>query len=421
MRVLIISNLFPPGFVGGYELGALEMARGLRENGHDVRVLTSDYFLDDEGDIADLTVLRTLSCVEPARVAEPRLEQCRRSYLVNPRNLRRVGSELIAFRPEAVMSFNTIGLGAFGLAQFLVAIGMVPVMYLMDDVFSGLRLTPDETTLAQRIFGDAWFAETAEFIIMSANLRAQVEESLGHRLRNVTTVPGWAATRSADLRHHSTADSSDGIVRFVYSSRVAPHKGIDVALAAVRRLVDAGQTNLLLDIFGTGEVAWLLQHLAAQGFTEQVRYRGLLTKAEMMQRFAEYDALLFPTWEREPFGFVVSEAALAGCIPVMTAGIGAAEWFFDGIDCLKICRDAMDLATAMLRLALMQPAERLAMRRHCRETATRFLNFPNALRRVEDVLMRSATLSQPVSPVRVRGAEAAMTLLDDIWRPSQSA
>lgn len=421
MRVLLISNLFPPGFLGGYELGALEIARGLHEDGHDVRVLTSDYFLDDAGELADLTVSRTLTCVEPTLVTEPPLEQCRRAWFVNPRNIRRVGSELVAFRPEAVMSFNTVGLGSLGLAQFLVGIGMVPVIYLMDDVFRGIGQMPKEAARARRIFADAAFADAAEFIVMSDTLRAEVERSLQRRLRNVTTVPGWADTPMAGAERDLIAASTGGRVRFVYSSRVAPHKGIDLVLAAVRRLVDAGQTDFLLDVFGTGEVAWLLQQMAAQGLDGQVRYCGLLAKAEMTRRFAEYDALLFATWEREPFGFAVSEAAAAGCIPVMTAGIGAAEWFFDGIDCLKIRRNAADLAAAMLRVLLMLPAERLAMRQRCRRTAARFLGFADVLRRVEEVLRRSAALSQPVSPERVRGAEAAMTLLDDMWRPSEIA
>ena len=60
MRILLINNLFPPGFIGGYELGVYDVARGLQAAGHDVRVITSDFFLDDQGAFAALPVLRTL-------------------------------------------------------------------------------------------------------------------------------------------------------------------------------------------------------------------------------------------------------------------------------------------------------------------------------------------------------------------------
>ena len=67
MRILLISNIFPPGFIGGYELGALDVARGLQKCGHEVLVLTSDYFPDDENQMLDVPTERVLQCTEPSR------------------------------------------------------------------------------------------------------------------------------------------------------------------------------------------------------------------------------------------------------------------------------------------------------------------------------------------------------------------
>ena len=41
MRVLVLSNLYPPDFFGGYELGCRQAAGALADAGHDVLVLTS--------------------------------------------------------------------------------------------------------------------------------------------------------------------------------------------------------------------------------------------------------------------------------------------------------------------------------------------------------------------------------------------
>ena len=41
MRVMIVSNIFPPHVRGGYELGLLEVARAFSRAGHDVEVITS--------------------------------------------------------------------------------------------------------------------------------------------------------------------------------------------------------------------------------------------------------------------------------------------------------------------------------------------------------------------------------------------
>ena len=41
MKILALSNLYPPDFLGGYELACQQVVDGLRSVGHDVRVLTA--------------------------------------------------------------------------------------------------------------------------------------------------------------------------------------------------------------------------------------------------------------------------------------------------------------------------------------------------------------------------------------------
>ena len=43
MRILFLSNLYPPNTVGGYERLCFEVAAGLVNRGHQVMVLTSNY------------------------------------------------------------------------------------------------------------------------------------------------------------------------------------------------------------------------------------------------------------------------------------------------------------------------------------------------------------------------------------------
>src|SRR5690349_7046049 len=43
MKILIISNLYPPQYVGGYELICQIVVEALRARGHCVHVLTSDH------------------------------------------------------------------------------------------------------------------------------------------------------------------------------------------------------------------------------------------------------------------------------------------------------------------------------------------------------------------------------------------
>jgi hypothetical protein len=40
MKFLVISNLFPPCYLGGYEIGASWVCQGLKDQGHQVAVMT---------------------------------------------------------------------------------------------------------------------------------------------------------------------------------------------------------------------------------------------------------------------------------------------------------------------------------------------------------------------------------------------
>lgn len=59
MRILFLTNMYPPYDIGGYEQVCHEVAQGLKARGHEVKILTSRYgrpFLPDE----DGEVLRSL-------------------------------------------------------------------------------------------------------------------------------------------------------------------------------------------------------------------------------------------------------------------------------------------------------------------------------------------------------------------------
>src|SRR5215212_7442873 len=46
LRVVVVTNYYPPHFIGGYELGCRDIVEALKSRGHQVRVLTSTYKVD---------------------------------------------------------------------------------------------------------------------------------------------------------------------------------------------------------------------------------------------------------------------------------------------------------------------------------------------------------------------------------------
>ena len=415
MRILLISNIFPPGFIGGYELGALDVARGLQKCGHEVLVLTSDYFPDDENQMLDVPTERVLQCTEPSRALVTERSNIERGLCVNSHNLRMLVRTILRFSPDRVLCFNLVGLGVLGIIRYLVSVGLPPIVYLMDDIFFALRQAPEQRKRFIRICGSLNFLDGADYVIMSANLAKQVEETLGITLTRKFMVPGWFHAGLGEDNQPWAEPKDNHAARFVFASRIAVHKGIDLALQAVRDVVAQGRSEFTLDVFGSGDVARLLQGIAAYGIGDHVQYKGCPEKEELELRLREYDAMLFPTHEREPFGFIVSEAAWARCIPVMTSGIGASEWFLDNVDSLKISRTVPDLTAAMVKLLSMSAPERDRMQRRAQKTAKDHLEFHRAMKTIEKVIALPRR-EQAVLPRAARNMELAIEVLDDMWR-----
>lgn len=358
MKILVISNIFPPGFIGGYELGAFDVTKKLFAAGHDILVLTSDYFVDKYSVHAELNVSRTLNCDSLSHeiIRGDIVSQLYYSF----RNIRVIGSSLRQFDPDVVLTFNLMGLGVLSIIQYLQKLRIPSVIYLMDNIFSGLDIRSPLHKLYEKTFGKFLLDDSTGIISMSKVVSDEVGANLGIELKNVTYVPGWVDFDPS--KKTPIFPRANGVTNFVFCSRVAQHKGIDIVIDSVDYLVNNGHKNFHVDIYGAGQVSSVLQRVKAKDLDDYISYQGLLAKDEMLPRLNSYDSLVFPTWEREPFGFVASEAAVAGCYPIMTGGIGASEWFLDGHDCFKISRTCESLSDAMLQVILWSEEELLQRR-----------------------------------------------------------
>ena len=116
MRILLLSNLYPPYIKGGAEITAGDIAKGLIERGHDVAVLTSWYGLP--GPQQDGRIWRTLYCAEPAHFDRqlPFVQQFQHlrhyyqqhHYPENAQELRRVIAEV---QPDVLYIWEINGIG----------------------------------------------------------------------------------------------------------------------------------------------------------------------------------------------------------------------------------------------------------------------------------------------------------------------
>jgi len=122
-------------------------------------------------------------------------------------------------------------------------------------------------------------------------------------------------------------------------SRLAPEKGIDVAIAACRL------TGLPLVVAGDGPERDTLRRLAAGA---DVRFAGHVADAELARLRAEASIALVPSRSPETFGMAAAEAMACG-LPVAASRIGALPELVED-ECLAPPGDAPALAAIVSRL-----------------------------------------------------------------------
>ena len=118
MRILVLSNLYPPDFIGGYELACAQVVDALRARGHEVQVLTARprTLVDDPSHVH-----RRFELADEWQAAATRTHAVSfrihetQSRLISAYNVYVLSEFLEEFLPDVVYVNNLVGLGGLGL------------------------------------------------------------------------------------------------------------------------------------------------------------------------------------------------------------------------------------------------------------------------------------------------------------------
>lgn len=325
-RVLVISNLYPPAVLGGYEVECSEVVESMREE-YEVLVLTSK-----EGrrpGVSEPGVLRLLEFLPHS----PRSKVLAPLYTLRAARLtRRIVRE---FQPEVAYIWNgaRIPQAAIRILElsgttiaYRVCEHWFGQIYETDFFMAGLRggrlgtlmrwvnRAPDLRLDARRPVDASicWNSETMKRVIpVPDTVRPLVER---------TVIP---AVRQSDafigLERRPAAEPRIGFV-----GRVSAEKGIDTVITALALLRDEHDVEATFEIAGVGEQPFIdeLRGLAAKlGIADRVVWRGRLDTAGLREMFSELRVMVVPsTWE-EPAPLVIVEGALAR-VPLICSRVG---------------------------------------------------------------------------------------------------
>jgi glycosyltransferase involved in cell wall biosynthesis len=348
---LIVSNLFPPEFLGGYELGCSHMATALRRTGHDVRVVTAagagghsdaDVMIDRTLDLAPIYQGARLDASHPAVREQFHVASC----FVNCANVRTLAQIIRDYKPDVAYLWNLLGLGGLGILGLLRHLGIPWVWHIMDMIPRQLcGVGGDAIPQVAQEFG---LLGQGRYIVCSTHVAEEIRAGGLNLGAQVHLMPNWVTNSEPSDRSFFRG----GELRIMSATGLlGEHKGTHLLIETAARLHDLGYANFIIDIYGREEpIPRFRAMLHDHDVAGTVRLMGGRTQPELLRLYPAYDLFAFPTWEREPFGFAPLEAAACGCVSLFTADCGIAEWLVDGVHCLKASRSAAEFAERIVEI-----------------------------------------------------------------------
>jgi glycogen(starch) synthase len=350
MRILVISNLYPPHHVGGYEICCKEAVDRLRKRGHEVWVLTSDY--DVKAPEKEKSIYRQLAIDLGAGGTQfggrftdalARTVGLLRREVCNRRVFRRIAK---AFRPDLVYLWNLTHISA-SLGMQAANMGLRTCYYVGDLWLSNWRsdswlaigagtfpvVYPPPTRfvsgLARMVFKGSGLGSTR-----SLDLRHV--QFVSHYLKNQTLKAGESVAEAdvvnwgIDLGMFPVKPDHDGPLKMLFVGQLVFHKGLHTAVEALAKVkARNGYGPLRLSIVGGSVtpdyVTDVRAKVRALGLEDNVEFLGQFPREQLPQIYRRHDILLFPSICDEGLGMSMLEAMASGLVVVGTASGGSGD------------------------------------------------------------------------------------------------
>jgi glycosyltransferase involved in cell wall biosynthesis len=341
LRILLLSNLFPPHVKGGAELACAHLAEWLAAHGHTVGVMTlaaPDEVESVKTEAPGLTVFRkripnvyhTFNHVTAALWKKPAWHLIDHYQPIGAARLREVLAE---FRPQVVNTHNIQGMG-YNLWGVLAKAG-VPVLVTLHDLgllcFRQSMFKHGQNCGTQCLVCKASAAvrghyvgliEKLAFVSPSRALLTALDGALPSH-----ASPGIHLPNPLNFPTRSTTPPTGSVTRLLYVGQVTAHKGVPFLLEALEALSDKGKFQLT--VVGKGDCLDPLREKYRD--CAWVRFTGFVAPEAVGGYMKEADVLLVPSlwYENQPL-VVLQARALA--LPLMVSDRGGLpELVEDGV------------------------------------------------------------------------------------------
>ena len=409
MRVLVISNLYPPHHVGGYELGCRDVVDGLTARGHDVVVLTSMYGLSEPqsaGPIHRWLVADVEWTV--AGLTKKYGDLWKREY-VNQNAFKHLCRQ---YKPDVVYVWN-LAHTSISVAALAHRIGLPVCYFIFDYWLCDWESDP---------WHQCWNQKRRDFIdkvrgilpttimkfrgvsILSSRLDLRHLHFASQYLKDSLLAAGKPVQSGTvihwgiDLALWPCNTAIRPPTKLLYVGQIAPHKGVHTAVEALKVLVDQyHMTDVSLTILGPKSVSGYYSNLLALadslGMRNHIYFISSLPREQLLPIYHRHDILLFPSVWDEPLGITPLEAMASGLPVVGTATGGSAEMLQHEVNALTFAKaDAHACAEQVSRL-VWNPGLFRTLRTAGRRTVEERFTLGRMLDRIEVSLHRISQCS----------------------------
>ena len=347
MRILILTNFYPPYELGGQGRSCQQVVEGLQQRGHSVLVLTSRHGAYNQpcqaGDVRRCLYLEM--DLTPLRHGLIFFTRRRQREKHNLHSLQRL---LTQFQPDLVFVW-----GMWNLSHSLPALAEAycpgRVIYRFAEYWPTL---PSQHELYWRAPGRNWVSRLVKEPLSRLALTLLAKDGQRPALRFEQVICVSRATRDvlveagipvaqARIIHtgldveqypggdgHQTENEHEGL-KLLYAGRLAADKGVETTIEAMAHLVrERGVLGVRLSLAGSGSADYtnhLRQLVADADLDSHITFLGWIPHEKMADLMHQFDALLVPSKWPEPFARVVLEGMVSGLVVIATPTGGTSE------------------------------------------------------------------------------------------------
>lgn len=374
MRILFLTNFYPPYGMGGQEQSCQQVVEGLQKRGHSTLVVTSMHGLKNKPEENE-DVHRSLYLemdLTPWRHSITFFTQRERREKNNLKTLERLIRD---FEPDIIFIWGMWNLHR-SLPAFAETYYPEKVVYRFAEYWPTLA-SQDE--LYWQTPGRTWYSRQIKKALGSIALALLSHEKDRPNLKFEHTICVSAATRDilveyglpienariiyTGLNNHWFENNGSGKrhqentqdLNLIYAGRLSIEKGVETIIQAVDKVVKDVNQRINLSIVGTGDeeykqhLRFLVSKLNLEPF---VSFLGLVEFKEMPNLLKKYNLLVLPSIWPEPFARVVLEGMSSGLVVVASSIGGTVEIIEDGVNGILFTPgDANDLARKISLLA----------------------------------------------------------------------